>query len=80
MVTYTICQLHNPTHRSASRRVPLVVAVGPGQHGGEGREEEAQRPRDDHVVVEVHVERDQHHRVPDTCVEWCVPGTFGWCF
>lgn len=54
------------TYRAAGRRVPLVIAVGPRQQSGEGSEEEAQCPRDDHVVVEVHVESDQDHRVTDT--------------
>lgn len=53
------------SYRTTTGRVPGVVAGGPRQRVGEGGEEEAQRPGDDHVVVEVHVEGDQHHRVAD---------------
>lgn len=52
-------------YRTTIGRVPGVVAGGPRQRVGEGGEEEAQRPGDDHVVVEVHVEGDQHHRIAD---------------
>lgn len=52
-------------YRTTAGRVPGVVTGGPRQRVGEGGEEEAQCPGDDHVVVEVHVEGDQHHRVAD---------------
>ena len=49
----------------ALRRVPRVVTGGPRQLARERREEVVERPRDDHVVVEVRIEGDQHHRVAD---------------
>lgn len=54
------------TYRSASRRVPFVVAVCPRKHSGEGSEKETEGPRDYHIVVEVNVECYQDHRVPNT--------------
>ena len=59
--------------------VPGVVAVDPGQLAGEGREEVEQRPGDDHVVVEAHVQRDEDHREAHACTEqpktrWVVEG------
>lgn len=53
-------------YRPAKRGVPGVVAGGPGQHAGEGGEEEAQGPSDYHVVVEVDVKSDQDHGVSDS--------------
>jgi hypothetical protein len=59
-------QLHTATYRSAMRGVPGVVARRPRQETGERSKEISQSPRDYHVVVEVDVESDQHHGVPDT--------------
>lgn len=48
-------------------RVPLVVAVGPGKRGGEGREEVVKGPREDDVVLAVEEEHDDGARPADTC-------------
>lgn len=47
--------------------VPRVVAVDPGQLGGEGGEEVEQGPGDDNVVVEAHVEGNEDHCKAYTC-------------
>jgi len=46
--------------------VPSVVAVGPGQGGGQGGVEVEQSPGDDGVVVEGHVQCDDADGVADT--------------
>lgn len=46
--------------------VPRVVAIDPRQLGGERREQVEQRPGDDDVIVETHVQRDEDHREADT--------------
>lgn len=58
--------------RCAERRVPLVVAAGPGQHGvdgGDGGHQVVHRPADDRVVVHAHVDVDHADCVADTCGE-----------
>lgn len=54
-------------YRFAVVRVPEVHTARPRQLIGEGGEEETQRPRDDYVVIEVHVEGNQDDRVSDSC-------------
>lgn len=50
-------------YRATERRVPGIVTTGPRQHVGEGGEEKAKSPGNDHVVVEVDVEGDQNDGV-----------------
>lgn len=53
----------------AQRRVPLVVAAGPRQHGVDGRQRRHQvvhRPADDGVVVHAHVDVDHADGVAHT--------------
>lgn len=47
--------------------VPGVAAARPGQRGqsGEGGVEVVERPGDDHVVVDAHVEVHEEHRPAD---------------
>lgn len=47
--------------------VPGVVAVDPWEVHGEGGEEVVQCPRDDDVVEEAHVERDEDDSEAHTC-------------
>lgn len=47
--------------------VPGVVAVDPWEVHGEGGEEVVQRPCDDDVVEEAHVERDEDDSEAHTC-------------
>lgn len=47
--------------------VPVVVAVGPGQHGREGGKDVVQGPGQDDVVLTVEQEDDHSRGVPDTC-------------
>lgn len=49
--------------------VPRVAAVGPRQDGRQRREQIVERPGDDHVVVECHVERDQTLAYADTYIQ-----------
>jgi len=51
----------------AENCIPVVVARGPRQDVRKRGQKEPQRPRDDHVIVEVHVKRDQNHRVTNAC-------------
>ena len=46
-------------------RVPIVLAVGPRKHRGEGHEHEVETPSQDDDVVDVHEKRDHRRRVPD---------------
>lgn len=50
----------------AVRAVPGVVAVDPREVHGEGGEEVVQSPRDDDVVEEAHVERNEDDREAHT--------------
>lgn len=54
-------------YRLAENRIPIVVTRGPWQDVRKRSQKESQRPRDNHVVIEVHVKRNQNHRVTDTC-------------
>lgn len=47
--------------------IPGVVAVDPWEVHGEGGEEVVQCPRDDDVVEEAHVERDEDDSEAHTC-------------
>lgn len=50
----------------AVRAVPGVVAVDPREVHGEGGEEVVQSPRDDDIVEEAHVERNEDDREAHT--------------
>lgn len=54
-------------YRLAEIRIPVVVTGGPWQDVRERSQKKSQRPRDNHVVIEVHVKRNQNHRVTDAC-------------
>lgn len=65
----------------AERRVPLVVAAGPGQHrvdGGDGGHQVVHRPADDRVVVHAHVDVDHADCVADTCGKNCLDSFSGY--
>ena len=53
---------------AAGGRVPGIVAGGPGQAGGEGREEVEEWPRDEDVVVNTDVERQHQHPISNTYI------------
>ena len=53
---------------AASGRVPGIVAGGPGQAGGEGREEVEEWPGDEDVVVNTDVERQHQHPISNTYI------------
>lgn len=53
-------------YRFAVRCVPVIVARHPRQVAGERSDEKPQTPRNDDVVEEVHVERNQHNGVSDS--------------
>lgn len=47
--------------------IPVVVTGGPRQNVRERSQKESQRPRYDHIIIEIYVERDQHHRIAYAC-------------
>ena len=53
-------------HAHTVGRVPRVIAVGPGQHGRQGREEVVEGDADDHIVVDADVCGHHHHAVAHT--------------
>lgn len=64
------CQkFYENAHRSAERRVPGIIASGPGEHLGEGGKKESQCPSDDDVVIKIYVKSYQNDGVSDTCIK-----------
>ena len=53
----------NNKKRLLTRGVPRVITQIPRQTGGEGGEEKVHSPGGDHVVVDGHESRDEHHGV-----------------
>lgn len=54
------------SHRLTGWCIPFVIAVGPWQHSSERRKEKPESPRDDNIIVEVHIKGYKHYRIPDT--------------
>ena len=55
-------------HPAAGGSVPGIVAGGPGQAGGEGREEVEEWPGDEDIVVNTDVERQHQHPISNTYI------------